>query len=411
MPSDTPAHNAGVFFRAEPALRTPERACKSASHAIRRRRPFGSACRHVSATARPHLRRLHRLCYAWIRWFGTLNEMELRDRYGARTDRRGFPAAAVPAPLRAALPRFAAPARCAEDAAARCADRRDPARRVRAEFRLRPRAPSTCRRRRSRRSRRRRRRRPSRRSSVMTRSSRAAAGRTVPPVSELRLGDRHPSVTPLRARLAASGDLDPNAVGNDIYDSYVEARGAALPGAPRPHRRRHRARARRWPRSTCRRRRGSLSSRSTSTRLARSAPISARVTSSAIFRPRASRRSRTASPCRATPPSSASPTGRRPKSTARSSRSTSIRIGRCRPSIVRKDLIPKMQDQPDYLTNNHIRIFDGTPTRAAAVADQLVLGGRDPLLVQAGSRRASIRSARSASISRARTASTCTTRR
>jgi murein L,D-transpeptidase YcbB/YkuD len=28
------------------------------------------------------------------------------------------------------------------------------------------------------------------------------------------------------------------------------------------------------------------------------------------------------------------------------------------PSIVRKDLIPKMQDRPDYLTSNHIRIFD-----------------------------------------------------
>ena len=27
-------------------------------------------------------------------------------------------------------------------------------------------------------------------------------------------------------------------------------------------------------------------------------------------------------------------------------------------SIVQKDLIPKMQDQPDYLTSNHIRIFD-----------------------------------------------------
>jgi murein L,D-transpeptidase YcbB/YkuD len=27
-------------------------------------------------------------------------------------------------------------------------------------------------------------------------------------------------------------------------------------------------------------------------------------------------------------------------------------------SIVRKDLIPRMQDQPDYLTSNHIRIFD-----------------------------------------------------
>jgi L,D-transpeptidase YcbB len=45
----------------------------------------------------------------------------------------------------------------------------------------------------------------------------------VPAVDELRLGDRHPSVVDLRARLLVSGDLDPNAVGNDIYDSYVEA--------------------------------------------------------------------------------------------------------------------------------------------------------------------------------------------
>jgi murein L,D-transpeptidase YcbB/YkuD len=27
-------------------------------------------------------------------------------------------------------------------------------------------------------------------------------------------------------------------------------------------------------------------------------------------------------------------------------------------SIVRKDLIPKMQAEPDYLTKNHIRIYD-----------------------------------------------------
>ena len=42
-------------------------------------------------------------------------------------------------------------------------------------------------------------------------------------VKVLRLGDRHPSVIALRARLVASGDIDPNAVGNDVYDSYVEA--------------------------------------------------------------------------------------------------------------------------------------------------------------------------------------------
>src|ERR1700728_1467010 len=54
----------------------------------------------------------------------------------------------------------------------------------------------------------------------------------VPSVSILRLGDRHPSVPALRARLVASGDIDPNAVGNEIYDSYVEA--AAPPFQTRP---------------------------------------------------------------------------------------------------------------------------------------------------------------------------------
>jgi len=43
-------------------------------------------------------------------------------------------------------------------------------------------------------------------------------------VLELRRGTRHESVVELRERLAISGDLDPNAraVENDIYDSYLE---------------------------------------------------------------------------------------------------------------------------------------------------------------------------------------------
>ncbi len=44
----------------------------------------------------------------------------------------------------------------------------------------------------------------------------------VPKVDELRLGNRHPSVVDLRRRLLVSGDLDANAAGNDIYDSDVE---------------------------------------------------------------------------------------------------------------------------------------------------------------------------------------------
>jgi L,D-transpeptidase YcbB len=46
---------------------------------------------------------------------------------------------------------------------------------------------------------------------------------TVPPSDLLRLGNRQPSVQALRRRLAASGDLDVNAGIGDIFDSYVEA--------------------------------------------------------------------------------------------------------------------------------------------------------------------------------------------
>jgi len=46
----------------------------------------------------------------------------------------------------------------------------------------------------------------------------------VPPVERLRLGNRHPSVVTLRQRLTVCGDLDASAVGaSDIFDSYVEA--------------------------------------------------------------------------------------------------------------------------------------------------------------------------------------------
>jgi murein L,D-transpeptidase YcbB/YkuD len=45
----------------------------------------------------------------------------------------------------------------------------------------------------------------------------------VPPVERLRLGNRHPSVLPLRKRLTVDGDLEANAGVTDIFDSYVEA--------------------------------------------------------------------------------------------------------------------------------------------------------------------------------------------
>ncbi len=45
----------------------------------------------------------------------------------------------------------------------------------------------------------------------------------VPPTQRLRLGNRHPSVVPLRRRLIVAGDLAPNVGESDIFDSYVEA--------------------------------------------------------------------------------------------------------------------------------------------------------------------------------------------
>jgi L,D-transpeptidase YcbB len=45
----------------------------------------------------------------------------------------------------------------------------------------------------------------------------------VPPTDRLRLGNRLPSVAPLRKRLIISGDLEANAGATDIFDSYVEA--------------------------------------------------------------------------------------------------------------------------------------------------------------------------------------------
>jgi murein L,D-transpeptidase YcbB/YkuD len=46
--------------------------------------------------------------------------------------------------------------------------------------------------------------------------------REIPLTDKLRLGARHASVVPLRQRLITGGDLDPNTGASDIYDSYVE---------------------------------------------------------------------------------------------------------------------------------------------------------------------------------------------
>ncbi|MET0278154.1 MAG: L,D-transpeptidase family protein [Pseudorhodoplanes sp.] len=45
----------------------------------------------------------------------------------------------------------------------------------------------------------------------------------VPPTDRLRLGNRHPSVVGLRQRLIAGGDLATGAGSSDVFDSYIEA--------------------------------------------------------------------------------------------------------------------------------------------------------------------------------------------
>ncbi len=188
--------------------------------------------------------------------------------------------------------------------------------------------------------------------------------------------------------------------------------GAPLPGAPRHRPSTAWCASRPSRRSTCRRAARLAQLKTNLARLrAMSSNLGDRASSSATFRRRRSRRSRTASRCRATPRSSASRTGLAGDPTAASSRSISIRTGPCRSRSSGKDLIPKMQAEPDYLTKNRIRIFDQRGSELHARADQLVFGRGGELSVSSRIRATSIRSARSASISPIRTASTCTTRR
>ena len=179
----------------------------------------------------------------------------------------------------------------------------------------------------------------------------------VPAVTQLRLGDRHPGVNDLRARLAASSDIDPNAVGNDIYDSYVEAavrrfqarHGLTVDGIIRKE-----------------------------TLAALNVPAPVRLAQLKVNVTRLRTLSTNLGPryvvCNL-------PAARIEAidNGAAVSRHTAVVGKPDRPSpeinskiveinfnpywtvpasIIRRDLIPKMQDQPDYLTSNHIRIFD-----------------------------------------------------
>jgi L,D-transpeptidase YcbB len=179
----------------------------------------------------------------------------------------------------------------------------------------------------------------------------------VPPVDELHLGMRHPSVVDLRSRLAVSGDLDPNAVGNDIYDSYVEA-------AVRRFQARH-----------------GLSTDGVvrqATLLAMNVPAATRRDQLKINISRLKTLTTNLGPRYVVVNIPAARVEAIEHELA-VSRHTAV-VGRpSRPSpdinskiveinfnpywtvpvsIVRKDLIPLMEKEPDYLANNHIRIYD-----------------------------------------------------
>ncbi len=179
----------------------------------------------------------------------------------------------------------------------------------------------------------------------------------VPSAGALRLGDRHPSVPALRARLVASGDIDPNAVGNDIYDSYVEAavrrfqarHGLTVDGIMRAET----LAAVNVPAPV---RLAQLKVNVTRLR-ALSANLSPRYVVCNIPAARIEAIENGAAVSRHT-----AVVGK-PDRPSPEINSKIVQINfnpywTVPASIVRKDLIPKMQDQPDYLTSNHIRIFD-----------------------------------------------------
>ena len=180
----------------------------------------------------------------------------------------------------------------------------------------------------------------------------------VPKVDELRLGNRHPSVVDLRARLSVSGDLDPSAVGNDTYDLYVEE-------AVRRFQARHGLNIDGIVREATLE---ALNVPATTRRDQLKINIERLKTLSTNLGPRYVVANIPAARVEAIQNdvvvSRHAAVAGKPDRPSPDINSKIIQINfnpywTVPASIVRKDLIPKMQDQPDYLTENHIRILDG----------------------------------------------------
>jgi L,D-transpeptidase YcbB len=180
----------------------------------------------------------------------------------------------------------------------------------------------------------------------------------VQPVERLRLGMRHPSVVSLRERFAVVGDLDSHAGSSEIYDSYVEAavrrfqarHGLSVDGIVREQTfktlnipaqvrlgqlKTNLARLRTFG--------GGFAQRFVMCNIP-AAQIEAVENDTVVSRHTAV----VGKPDRPSPDIQ--------------SKIVEINFNpfwTVPVSIVRRDLIPKMQQEPDYLTKNRIRIFDG----------------------------------------------------
>ncbi len=173
----------------------------------------------------------------------------------------------------------------------------------------------------------------------------------------LRLGSRNPAVIALRQRLTVSGDLDANAGGSDIYDSYVEAgvrrfqarHGLNIDGIVREQT----SKALNVPAAV---RLAQL--RTNLTRLrAMSGNLAPRHVVANIPAARIEAIEGGVAVSRHTAVAG------KPDRPSPDINSKIVEINfnpywTVPASIVRKDLIPKMQAEPDYLVTNHIRIFD-----------------------------------------------------
>ena len=179
----------------------------------------------------------------------------------------------------------------------------------------------------------------------------------VPPTDRLRLGNRNPSIIPLRQRLSAAGDLEANAGVTDVFDSYVEAavrrfqarHGIAVDGIVREQT--FKALNVPAPVRLAQLRTNAVRLRSLSGNLGDrfvmcnipAAQIEAIESGVAVSRHTAV----VGKPDRPSPDIQ--------------SRIVEINFNpywTVPVSIVRRDLIPKMQAEPDYLGKNRIRIFD-----------------------------------------------------